>query len=209
MTPELILQTHQQPTMWNKDMAIGGLAAALLTANLIAPGLGLFGALAGAAIGGLHGKRQMKHELENGKRVGRPSILNKDTLLGGLIGLTLVPFAAITGAMIMGALGGAVPAAAVGLAAAGFGIISASAAGGLLAGLAVAGAVAGMIFMGRKGKHRQLHEYLEALEQQARVEAEAAKAQTKNATAPQQPQKSFTAQIAQEREASVAQGRAV
>ena len=65
------LQVYDEPTMFNKEMAIGALMG--------------FGPL-GMIVGGLIGKSRMRSEKLNGKMVGEPSAWNKDTILGGLLG---------------------------------------------------------------------------------------------------------------------------
>ena len=71
--PPRNLKVYDEPTVFNKEMAIG-----LFLAGPI-----------GAIIGGFVGKSRMKNELQYGKTVGEPTAWNKDTLLGGLMGNAL------------------------------------------------------------------------------------------------------------------------
>lgn len=79
----------EQPTLWNKDAALGALIG-----TLVFPGLGT---AIGALWGGYVGKHSMETEAINGKHVERPTVWNKTALIGGLfgfvaVGLLLSPF---------------------------------------------------------------------------------------------------------------------
>ena len=75
MTQTLKLKVIDEPTMFNKEMAIG---------TLIFP-------VVGTLIGGWIGKNRMARELREGREVtDKPSFWTKDTLVGGLLGGLLV-----------------------------------------------------------------------------------------------------------------------
>src|SRR5437763_1367640 len=78
MADALRLKTNHNPSIFNKDMFLGGLLG-----SLIAPG---WGAIVGGAIGGLFGKNRQEKENREGKLVSEPSFWNKDTLIGGIVG---------------------------------------------------------------------------------------------------------------------------
>lgn len=151
MPEPLVIQTHHNPSLFNKDMLLGGLIG--LVASAFIPGGGALGAVftgGSAVVGGLIGRARQNHENMHGKPVSEPSVFNKDMLIGGLIGLTLAGFvAAIAGTM---ALGGIFTAAAVAPAAtplvAGVGLAATLAAGAL-------SPVIGGYIGGRMGKSQQ------------------------------------------------------
>ncbi|MEQ1790406.1 MAG: hypothetical protein ABL857_08175, partial [Rickettsiales bacterium] len=146
MSQELKLRTNETPTFFNKEAAIG---------FLIAPHLAI-----GAVVGGIIGKNRMKKELTHGKPVGESSTLNKDTLLGGMIGLTIG--GAITTLILMSQT------ATIAAAAATIGTI----------GTAIIGAVIGS----KHGKRTQEKEYVEALHQQSEQQMEKSPSVSKNVT---------------------------
>ena len=86
--PPLTLAVHDEPTMFNKEMAIGT----------------FFGPI-GMLIGGWIGKSRMSNELKYGKVVGEPSGWNKDAalgflggnLLGGIVAAIMVAGGAVAG----------------------------------------------------------------------------------------------------------------
>jgi hypothetical protein len=135
-------------------MAIGGLLG-----SLFGP---IFGTAAGMMIGGFIGKNRMEVETTQGRKVSdTPSFWNKDTLLGGLIGL-------VSGGLV----GMVIAAAGIAIAASGGPIAGLSlAAAGLLAGTAVA-TFAGAVIGGKHGQKRLLDDYRQAaLQEQQRQPA--------------------------------------
>jgi hypothetical protein len=142
MAQELTLKTHHNPSVFNKDMLLGGLLGTVA--------MPVVGTLIGAIIGGSIGKTNQEKENENGKRVGDPSFWNKDTAIGGLIG-SFVGSAIGAVAMFALAAGGAPVLAAAGLAAAGVAWMGATALGAYIGGKA--------------GEKRQAREYEEAKHQ--------------------------------------------
>lgn len=107
------LMVNDEPTIWNKEMAIGTLLLPII----------------GTVIGGYIGKNRMRQEKAEGRTVtNEPSGWNKDTLLGGLIGTS-----------VGGVVGSILAAVAIGT----FGPAGAIAAHGvgLLAGMIVGGSI--------------------------------------------------------------------
>jgi uncharacterized protein YcfJ len=106
MAEELRLRVTDQPTWFNKEMAIG---------TLIFP-------IVGTLIGGYIGKNRMQKELVEGRRVSsEPSFWNKDTLLFGLLGGTVTSM--LTFGLAVSGPGGLIAAAAMelgGMAVAGY-----------------------------------------------------------------------------------------
>lgn len=100
MAEALTLKTNEEPTIFNKEMAIG---------TFIEPGLGTI-------VGGIIGKKRMEREQTHGRQIDTPSYLNKDALLGCMVGgvigaiaglgILSVPFGLI-GASIGVVIGGA------------------------------------------------------------------------------------------------------
>jgi hypothetical protein len=162
---ELILHTHEQPTLWNKSMAIGALAGNLLGGILGGWLGGTGGVLIGRMIGiiglGLAGgwgrKQEMKEELVKGKRVTTPTAWNKDTALGALLGI-------FTGGVLSGIL-----AKSILLATATAGLtVDPDLAFNLMATVMtslVGGGLIGGIVGGMHGKERMAKEYREAEQQ--------------------------------------------
>lgn len=103
MSETLTLKTQNQPTVFNKEMVIGTFLVPI--------------PIIGSVIGGMVGKRRMEQENVSGKTVSNdPSRINKDAVLGGLLGLiggsiasnVLVAAAVmITGAPVGAAIGAA------------------------------------------------------------------------------------------------------
>ena len=71
----------EEPTYFNKEAALGALAGALLTIPFSG-----FGAIAGASVGALFGKRRIEHENLEGKLITPPSFWNFKTAVGTLAG---------------------------------------------------------------------------------------------------------------------------
>jgi hypothetical protein len=134
MAEELRLRVTDTPTIFNKEMAIGTL---------------LFPGLLGTIIGGLVGKERMEWEFKDGRRVSSdPSFWNKDTLLGGLIGYSMVAIIGMITAVF------AFPEITIlGLAAIGV-------------GSGAVGTVIGAWVGGKHGQDRMEHEYRSAVVQQ-------------------------------------------
>ena len=84
--PTRKLQVYSEPTVFNKEMAIG-----MLTLGPI-----------GAIVGGLIGTTRMNSEKQYGKTLGEPSMMNKDTFLGAAIGYALAGSALLVGGMTAG-----------------------------------------------------------------------------------------------------------
>lgn len=133
----LILPTNEEPSMWNRDTAVGAVVG-----SLIFP---LVGVPVGALVGGMMGKSRMEEEKARGKVVSEPSFWNKDTFIGAGIG---------------NMVGGAVAVATVVAAP----VIGLSALGALaVAGtLGLGGIVAGAYLGGRSGEERLQSEYNQA-----------------------------------------------
>ena len=92
MGDELVLNTHRNPTYFNKEMAIGAFLVPLF-------GGGVISLVGGAVLGGLIGKQRIEREALAGKHIDEQhNWLNKDMLLGALIGH------AIGRALVFGAL---------------------------------------------------------------------------------------------------------
>jgi len=159
MAQELTLKTNASPTIFNKDMLLGGLAAAALTG--LTGGTVLLGAAivgGGALVGGFLGEKRMEREATIGKKVGEPSFWNKDTLIGGLLG-------SVIGSPVLGAIAG-IAALAIGVATAGAAtplVVGAAAIAGL-AGV-VAAPVIGAYVGGRMGETRMANELQDARQQ--------------------------------------------
>jgi hypothetical protein len=99
MSEELRLQTHDKPTMFNKEMAIGGLAGLLMPIGFITnPLIALAAVVAlpvgGAVVGGLIGEARIEKEYREGKIAKPPTAWNKDTVIGALGGVLLGDLAA-------------------------------------------------------------------------------------------------------------------
>jgi hypothetical protein len=142
MALELTLKTNKQPTLFNKDMVLGTLLGLMIPGGLI---LKPFILLGSAAVGGYIGKSTQERENREGKKVNEASFWNKDTLIGGLMGMEI---GTIIGAVAFIALLAA-PAVAV----------------GALLTSAVGGTVMGTYFGGKMGEHQQAKEYEEAKRQ--------------------------------------------
>ncbi len=115
---KIIVKSNEKPSYFTEETAIG---------FLIAP---IMGSIAGAIIG----HNRMEREQELGKVVSKkPSFWNKDLLLGGLIGSTLVGLAIVAAVIIAPE---ALVAMTVGLSAAAikFGMMAATLMGGLVGG---------------------------------------------------------------------------
>gem|GEM_PF-4782513 len=163
MAQELTLKTNTTPSYFNKDTALGGMLGLVvggLALNLFIPGGGLIAAAAGAVVGGMMGKKRQEHENAHGKQVGEPSFWNKDTVIGGLIGIALAGVAALaTGLVAIGgtaAVAAAAPAAAPVVA--GLGLLA-------MAAAVVGAPILGTYIGGRMGKKRQERELEEAKQQ--------------------------------------------
>jgi len=157
MAQPMTLQTHHNPSLFNKDMLLGGLLGLLIPI----PGAALITAPIGGILGGLIGKNRLAKENREGKTVGEPSFWNKDTLIGGLIGLALAGIAAFSVGLI-GAGATVVTAAAAPAAAPVVLGLGVGAVGAALFGVPILGAYIG----GKIGKKRQEREYDEARRQQ-------------------------------------------
>ncbi len=129
MKEPLILKTDEQPTIFNKEMVIG---------TLIAPGLGTI-------VGGYIGKQRMEREAISGKIMDKPSLANKDALLGWLAG---------------GLVGGIAA------------LVLATTAPALALVAMIATPVVGAVIGARRGKETQGIEYAQALAQKNARESE-------------------------------------
>ncbi len=153
----LILKKNDAPTLFNKDMVLGGLAAAaatFFTGGTFLVGGAIIGG--GALIGGFLGEKRMEREAIEGKVVGEPSFWNKDTLIGGLIGGISAPIVAGIGALVAAALVAVVAPA------------SPAILGAAVLGLAVGGAGAiatGTYIGGKMGESRMANELNDARQQ--------------------------------------------
>lgn len=165
MAQEMTLKTDHKPSIFNKDMLLGGLLG--LAATIFVPGSTAVAAIAagaiavgGAVIGGVIGKKRLEDENKFGKKVGEPSFWNKDTLIGGLIGFMGAGLAAVaTGIIAIGgtvAAGAAAPAAAPVVAGLGLAAVGAAAIGSPILGAYIGGNI---------GKRRQARELEEAKQQ--------------------------------------------
>lgn len=133
----LILHKNDTPTIFNKDAAVG---AAIGT--YFGP---VIGTSIGGLIGGVVGKNRIATEALQGKVVSEPSVFNKDTIIGGVIGNTVGVFAA--GAILAG-----------GIAATPLALPAAIMATGAFVGSTALGAYIG----GRRGKAKATLEYAQA-----------------------------------------------
>lgn len=149
MAQELRLKTNHNPSIFNKDMLLGGLLGALVPASL--PGgfvLTTAAIIGGALTGGAIGRHTQEVENREGKRVGEPSFWNKDTLLGGLIGNTIGAAVGVAAFFTIAAAGAPLVGAAV------------------LAASWIGGATLGTMIGGKSGKSRQAAEFEMAKRQQ-------------------------------------------
>ena len=118
MSDTIRFKTDHKPTIFNKEMVIGTLLLPII----------------GTVIGGYMGKRRMEDENRNGKIVSsKPGMWNKDSLLGGLIGMEVG--SALGRALLLGAFTGAPISGIVAL-----GFFAVTAAAGLV-GAAVGGGI--------------------------------------------------------------------
>jgi hypothetical protein len=146
MADDLKLKTNREPTIFNKEMAIG------LMAGVMLPGVGLIGALiaaaAGTVVGGLIGRSRMQDEKTHGKTVSEEtSFWNKDALLGGLLGGFVGQVTAVAAMVAL-----SIPLSPVALVA-------------TLLGSMALGAAAGGYIGGSSGENNQKAEYEEAKKQ--------------------------------------------
>jgi hypothetical protein len=164
MTEELRLKTEQKPSIFNKDMLLGGLIGASIPligfSIAVAAPIGLGLTAAGALIGGAVGKTRQEEENKNGKPVGKPSFWNKDTAIGTLIGYqATVAVLAIAGlASIAAGMGIGMIAPPAGAAVMGIGLILSVAA-------AIASPFVGGYLGGKSGEKRMEREYEQAKQQ--------------------------------------------
>jgi hypothetical protein len=157
---ELRLKKTDEPTIFNKEMALG-----FFTAGLLAAGTGGFAlpiVVFGTLIGGFLGKSRIENERHEGKVVSdKPSFWNKDTFLGGFLGHvagnlvagTIIAVAVgtlkITGTMLTTAMASTVAPVAV--------------------AAIVAGTLLGAYIGGRHGQKVEREEFAEAAMQQPQV----------------------------------------
>lgn len=107
--PSYVVPATRRPSFFNSSAAVG-LVAGSLTLNPFMP-------LIGAAIGAFVGKKQMEKQLDNGKTVSPPSMLNKGAFMGAALcigpalaggaltgGISLIPSLAM--AAVGGLIGG-------------------------------------------------------------------------------------------------------
>jgi hypothetical protein len=173
MAEPLKLKTNHKPSIFNSDMTLGVLLAAVTPLGLVGGSLLAGFALMGAVglAGGLIGKARMVRENAEGKIVAAPTRMNKEAALGGLAG------------MILGGLAGAMTAVGVALlatmatgggAAPGLAVLGALMTPAMLAGHAIGG-IAGAVMGGGYGKKRMAREYEAAVEQQMAERRQAAR----------------------------------
>lgn len=189
MVETLTVKTNDKPTMFNKEMAVGMILAALLPiatfpASLIAVGIGTL-------IGGRVGRSRMEYEQKYGKHVSSdPAYLRKDTIIGGYIGLATGAISSIVTVMTTAAALAAfsVPVATATAAAVGVGIATIG-----------IGALVGAHLGSRHGQKQELHEYQLAKAQQQLQQQQPQKSRDIEPQVEQAVQKHFTRMIEEER----------
>lgn len=179
MAEPLTLQPNYTPTIFNRDMAIGALLVAAIpfTAPL---GVGLAVTAAAGVLSGLLGKIRMERENVEGKKAKTPSMWNKKTLIGGLIG--------INAAQVIGPIASAVTTLLVATGSPAASLLAMGA--GLLAG--GASVIIPTLVGGRMGQVEMEHEYQTALLQNI------AKQETKNRTLPPELEVAMSASLSPE-----------